>query len=447
LSESYKVCPICSTHNHHNAAVCTTCGTDLTTVTASKHTHASQSSGQTYEAPYGETDLLEGAATRAAGIYMIVALFAFVLIIGAGIAVALNSGLISFQAQEANIEIVTTQTPRPTLDVATVTLGPPTATPTLTPPPTFTPSLTPTQGPCIQRIPPGGTLFTALTNCGHRSPDVMPTVLALNNLADANSIQANQEIVIPWPTPTEGPNAVPTQNSDTEAGASTGSNTADDLLVVDESIQAFAATAVPTLPPGVMWHVVQPNENIISIAFDYNADVKTLSELNREIDFARCDFGETYGGPECIVQLSQGQRLRVPAPPETPTLSPTPDPNATATPTATPTVNIPSIISPTDNAFFYVDELITLRWIPSATLRPGETYRVDVHDKTSGHSYVAFTTDVTFLIPPDWQGQQETRHDYEWTVGIVSTENPEDVRYQTDAVTFVWQGLVEEEGK
>ncbi|MCA9914504.1 MAG: LysM peptidoglycan-binding domain-containing protein, partial [Anaerolineae bacterium] len=212
-----------------------------------------------------------------------------------------------------------------------------------------------------------------------------------------------------------------------------------------ESIQAFAATITPTLPAGVMWHTVQPEENIITIAVDYNADVKTLSELNREIDFARCDFGQRFGGAECIVQLFQGQRLRVPAPTPTPTLSPTVDPNATATPTATPTFNRPSPYSPADQSIFYVDELITLRWTPSGTLNPGEAYRVDVVDETSGITYTAYTEEIFFIIPQEWQGTQQQRHEFTWRVGIVSTDSPDAVRYQTETQRFTWQGNVEDQ--
>jgi hypothetical protein len=215
--------------------------------------------------------------------------------------------------------------------------------------------------------------------------------------------------------------------------------------MVDESIVAFAATPTPTLPSGIQWHYVQPDENIILIAMRYNANVKTLSELNREIDFARCDFGEAYGGPECIVMLFQGQAIRVPAPTPLPTLPPTPDPNATATPTPTATVNIPTAFSPTNNEFFYANELVTLRWTASATLSQGEIYRVDVHDLASDEVYSALTHELVFAVPLEWQGTKQARHEFEWVVGVVSEDNPENIHYQTSPHTFVWQGSVESE--
>jgi hypothetical protein len=178
------------------------------------------------------------------------------------------------------------------------------------------------------------------------------------------------------------------------------------------------------------------------IAMAYNTNVQTLSQLNRQMDFARCDFGQTFGGPECIVQLFQGQMIRVPAPTPTPTLPPTHDPNSTATPTATATYNEPQVYSPTDRQFFYLDELVTLRWVPSATLNTGESYRIDVHDLTSNLSYVAYTNEIFFTLPLEWQGKLEGRHDYEWTVGIVSQDNRNEIRYQTAPASFVWQGII-----
>lgn len=398
-----------------------------------------------YDFRYGETDLLESSANHAAQITFILGI---TVVLAAAVGVfglmMLTTDLFFPISSDDSPIILPTTTARPTLNVATVTIGPPTSTLPPSPLPTFTPSITPTRGPCVQYIPQGGNLIMAILNCGHRSQDVVPTVLALNNLSDANTVRVGQEILIPWPTHTPDPNALPTSSPAAE-GSGQSSGAAQDMLIVDESIVAFAPTTTPTLPAGVKWHYVQPNENLIGIAVQYSADVKTLSELNREVDFARCDFGETYGGPECIVQLFQGQAIRVPAPTPIPTLSPTPDPNATATPTPTATVNVPSAISPTDRAFFYGEDLITLRWIASGTLLDGEVYRVDVRDSTSNMSYVAYTPELSFTIPLEWQGTTQPRHEYEWTVSIADNNSPENTRYQTERYTFVWQGVTESE--
>jgi hypothetical protein len=390
----------------------------------------------------GKTDFLEYSLRHRARFYAILSLIFILTILVGLIGLYLRTDIFASSSSEEVVPLVIeSASPRPTLNIATVTQGPPTATYTLTPLPTATPSDTPTRGPCMITMPQGQSLIWALGQCGHQSLDVMPTILAINNLADAGQVRSGQTIEIPWPTSTEDPFA---QASETPAeSAQLQSDENESSVAVNEAIEAFAATTTPTLPPGVMWHQIQPQENIISVAVQYRTDVQTLSQLNRQVDFARCDFGETYGGPECLVQLFQGQMLRVPAPTATATLSPTPDPNATSTPTATPTFNQPNVFSPSDRQFFYVNELVTLRWIPSATLNTNETYRVDVRDTTSGINYVAFTNEVFFTIPQEWQGTQQDRHEFVWTVSVVNQQNLDAIRFQTEPRSFVWQGKLE----
>jgi hypothetical protein len=76
-------------------------------------------------------------------------------------------------------------------------------------------------------------------------------------------------------------------------------------------------------------------------------------------------------------------------------------------------------------------------------LQQGEVYRVDVRDLTTGEAYTALTSQLSFSIPLDWQGQTAERHEFEWTVGIVTEANPAVVRYQTTPRNFVWQGSQE----
>lgn len=393
-----------------------------------------------YDFHYGETDLQEQTLSGAGNRYTLVGIVFLLVLIAGIVGIFIGSQFLSSEVGGANSQPeAIIQTARPTLNIATVTEGPPTATASWTPSPSFTPSNTPTREPCIQRIPTGGSLIGAITSCGYTSLEIMPTVMALNNISDAASIQVGQEIVIPWPSSTPDPNAIPTATNTPESNAGVSDQLT--VLEIDTSIDPFAPTATATLPPGVMWHEVQADENIIVIALQYNANAKVLSELNPQKDFARCEFGERFGGPECIVPLFQGELLRVPAPTPTPTLSPTTDPNATATPTPTPTYNEPSPSTPADRAFFGVDELITLRWIPSGILGSDEQYRVDVVDQTSGRAYTAYTTEISFIIPGAWQGQDTNRHEFEWTVGVVDEDTPDNVRFRTSPRVFFWQGL------
>jgi hypothetical protein len=258
-------------------------------------------------------------------------------------------------------------------------------------------------------------------------------------------IQAGQELLIPWPTPTFDPNAAPVPTAEGDTGA-TGDTSASNSGVAALEIASLPTSAPPTtrpsptLLPGVMWYIVKPNENIVSVAFANLTDVQTLSQLNPEITFSQCDFGNPAGGPECNVIIYAGQQIRVPAPTPTPTLSPTRSGSETPTPTLTPTFNAPSALSPADRILFTKTELITLRWVGSGTLGDGETYRVRVDDLTGGQTYTADTTDLSFILPNAWQGVDGQRHDYRWTVSVISLANPNNPYFTTEPRLFTWEG-------
>jgi hypothetical protein len=189
----------------------------------------------------------------------------------------------------------------------------------------------------------------------------------------------------------------------------------------------------------VAWHEVVKDETIISIAFEYGADLKILSELNPEVTFSQCDFGEFSGGTSCVVNLYIGQRIRVPAPTLTPTLSPTPSGSETPTPTVTPTYNAPSALSPSNRALFQGSELVTLRWVASGTLGAGQTYRVQINDLTSGATYSADTPDLFFILPVEWQSHDGARHDYEWTVSVIDQNHADTPLFSTEPRIFTWE--------
>jgi len=449
--ESFKICPICETPNRRNASTCNTCGTSLVNVEAIT---AEKQNGKPihidYDFHYGETDLLESSLSRAAQRYMIgLSAVALLLCVGT-MGVFLGAQYLN-NAPAAAVPLVNaTPSPRPTLNVATVTQGPPTASLTFTPRPTDTPTVTPTPEPCLQEVLAGDSLIAIIVRCGHVDRDVIPEVLEINGIQDQSLIQQGQVIEVPWPTPSPDPNAIPTETE--EASQDTGEisslddlanldlDDSDVLLALDTSFDPFAPTATSTLPPGVMWHTVQSGENITTIVTQYGADVKILSELNPEIDFALCEFGERFGGPECRVFLSQGQLVRVPAPTPTPTLSPTPSGSETPTPSPTPTFNAPNAISPAEREFFGADELITLRWVATANLGQNEVYQVNVEDDTSGLLYTGETTDLFYIIPPEWRGSRELRHNYNWWISVVNANNPDNPLFTTAPRTFVWQG-------
>jgi LysM repeat protein len=299
----------------------------------------------------------------------------------------------------------------------------------------------------MHKVVPGDDLISIIWGCGYRTLDIMPTVLEMNKLSSPEMIQVGQDIVVPWPTATPDSNGA----ADGQADTAVVMNSDGEVQPTDIGIPGLVIAALPTqgpptpipsptLLPGVMWHTVQTNENIAVIAYAYNTSLETLSQLNPEVTFSQCDFGKPTGGDTCTVLIQPGQQLRVPAPTPTATLSPTLSGSETATPTLTATFNAPSPLSPADRSLFEHDELVTLRWVGSGTLDTGETYRVMVEDVTSGQTYSSDTTDLSLILPADWQGQDGKRHDYRWTVSVIRLDDPDHPTFTTEPRLFTWEG-------
>lgn len=457
MSQSYKICPICGTPAPKNAALCGTCGTSLADIPAVS-SKPQRGVERHYERKFGETDLLEQELSRRG------AVITTVIITLAGVALCAALVIIAVpRVQEAlsaarpaadspavgtsemalstggtptasAAVILATNTPRPTLSLPTVTPAPPTAT------------STPTPGPCIRQVQAGDDLISLAWSCGHRSLDVIPLILEENGLDAPESLQQGQELVIPWPTETPDPNAA-FQSEATSAGEIASADSAALASVMDSPSSAPPAGTTapttapsPTLLPGITWHIVQPGESMVTIAIQYNTSAEVLAQLNPEIPFSQCDFSVYTGGPRCTVLLQQGQQMRVPAPTPTPTLSPTLTGSETPTPTATPTFNAPSALSPGNRALFRHGEFVTLRWVTTGTLGEREVYRVIVRDLTARIEYVADTTELFYILPPEWQGTDARRHEYEWSVSVIHLDRPEQPLYTTETRLFSWEG-------
>lgn len=452
---SHKICPICDTPAARNATICSACGASLSAQAVVVNGDADSKSPE-YDYHHGETDLFEGnlnwrgSAYIFTGMLVLAAFLCFtsVFLAGAGLFRLMdaesdggNNGAI------ATLPVVdVTKTATPVIELPTVTPAPPTRTPSPTPGPTDTPA------PCMQQVQPGDSLIAIVSRCGHRDLAVLNVVLELNNLDSPEALQSGQNITVPWPTPTFDPNSVPETSGETgegDAGAEgdasgDGANAAAVANAAEVDEYGFAPLPTATLQPGVMWHTVRSGENIIVVAYQYGANVKILSELNPEVTFAQCDFGLETGGAQCSVSLREGQMLRVPAPTPTPTLSPTPSGSETPTPTATPTFNAPSAQSPGHLAVFQRSDFVTLRWVASGTLSPGQVYFVRVEDTNTGQVYQAETTDLFFVIPLEWQGRDGVRHNYSWTVSVIDTGNPNNPYFITEPRTFVWESVGED---
>jgi len=457
LVESYKICPICQTANASQASVCMNCGTTLADVLTAQS--ATTDNKPTYDFRYGETDLMESSLTGIARVYMLVATVILLLLMGGGLTLAFAPSIVDDMSQMplpfiGADEDTATPSPRPTFGFATVTPAPPTNTPTITPTATPTPLPTETPAPCLRTVESGNSLFELAVSCGHENFAVINVIVELNDLADANAIRPGQELIIPWPTeqatepPPPAENDGSTGANDTTAGSdvvvSDNSNNTDEQDPLSDDFDPFFVPT-PTLRPGIQFHAVISGDTMISIAQIYNANAEILSQLNPEIPFGGCDFGQRYGGPECVVNLSPGQQMRVPAPTPTPTLSPTPSGSETATPTATATFNAPSPQSPTDRSLFRANELVTLRWVPSGTLGPNETYRITVENITDGVVYVTDTTETAYLLPQEWQAVGEDRAEYRWIISVIDRDNPSNPSYTTEPLTFIWEARAEDE--
>jgi hypothetical protein len=444
LTQAYKICPICGSPAHPNASLCSTCGTTLEDVAATVEKPKRGSPLGGYDPRFGETDLLEADTRSRAPLVIATVLLAALLLVCGGMIFALGARMAASFAPPPTFTLVPTQgsaaqqtplplvtnTPRPTFVFVTVTPAPPTAT------------ATPTQGPCTVTVQPGNDLLGLAYSCGHRSMEIIPLILELNGLDAPENMQVGQVLEIPWPTPTPDPNAITTEEAAPE-GDETALDPDETLAPVEQALAVSAALATQTLQPGVMWHRVSPQENILIIAERYGANIEILSQLNPQVTFSQCDYSSYTGGPNCIVLLYEGQLIRVPAPTPTPTIQPTASGSETATPTPTPTQNVPSLTSPGDLSLFRREDIITLRWVATGALTGDQVYRVTIEDTTEGIAYTADTRDLFFIVPPEWQGADTRRHEFRWSVSVVDTTAPDDPLYTTEPRRFSWEGLVE----
>ncbi len=431
MSQAIKVCPICQARNHGGATVCVNCGAAIARIEPSIADTFNRAQPVLYDFRRGETDLAETSLRRRGRLLSACLLVMLV----ACLALTIGTLLLSQLAEGAPPASPAALVEMPTrMGGPTVTPGPPTVSRTPSPAPTQIPSHTPTPAPCLREVAAGDSLIGIILACGHQDIAIMPTVLALNGIIDEAIIRAGQLIRVPPPTPTIDPLAT-VAPSPSPAADSAAAESALALLAFDP----FAPTATPTLLPGMMWHVVRRGDSMISIAIQFNTDAKGLSDLNPELQFSLCDFSTAYGGPECTVQLSENQFVRVPAPTPTQTAIPTATGSETPTPTATATFNAPFLQDPPDQTFFAADEQVTLRWVGTGSLAENERYRVTVTAADKSAAYSTDTRELFFIIPSQWRVDGADRHSYIWQVSVVDAQRGA-VRYASGERSFVWQG-------
>lgn len=410
MAAAFKTCPICMTANARSAERCHNCGGDLSKIALDKGDPETTKLSYSFER--GETDFLEESV---AGRTLIRTLGALIAVITLGI-VAMIGVFAVITLRRVEAEPVATHTPvsQPVLVLVTVTPSRPTSTHTPWPSATPLPSPTPSPAPCIQKVRAGDTLIALVTRCGHRHRDIVSVVVDQNGLISAERLQIGQEIIIPWPTatPYEG-----------------------EAAIEPTSLSAFVIPT-STLPAGVMWHRVSLGENIVYIASKYGANLEIMSQLNPEVSFSQCDFGLVYGGDSCIVQIVEGQQLRVPEPTALPsaTLQPV---FALRSTESSPRENIPYSLRPGNGVVYRADEIVTLRWLSSGTLEPDQIFVVEVIDETATQRYLAETRDAVLRLPDSWQGVDGQRHVFRWRVGL-RTGDADGKTIWTEARTFIW---------
>lgn len=472
---SSQLCPICKAHQPISAFTCAECGAALNGVPVSlargmmKRSPALPlATPPRSEWSEGEDDLFEGALPGLPMRGMAVFLVAVILVVGGAFFLIQRNqptALASLPTETVTPRPTQTPAPPPTRDpvivnatdaILRITVSALYVTPRATLPPTNTrppsatattvafvvpptldipsvtpippsPTATPTRGPCLQKAKEGDTLSAMAARCGHFSKDVIPMILEQNAMKDAASLQVGQQVSIPWPTPTGAPLA-----------AANG--------VLNTPSAAQMRDLEPTLIAGQAWYTILKGDSAISIAYKYNTTIKVLKDLNPEISTqfsTLCDYGQPAGGADCTVNLTPGNRLRVPVPLPTATLSRTPNGSETPTPTPTPTFNAPYLLSPGNNMLFESGDFPVLRWGGSDRLQAGQVYLLTVRDKALNKVFRIPTKDVFFTLTPEIQSTDGKRHEFEWSVGIALERAgviPEPTDFVTETRTFVWQG-------
>ena len=301
-----------------------------------------------------------------------------------------------------------TRTPRPSPTATSEQFSEPvleSPTPTFTPgPPTLPPAPTATLGPYEHTVQADDTLLFIIQQYGYRDFGVIPEVVVLNNLPNADTLPGvGSVLLIPRQTATVTPE-----------GAELTPTTFADALAAQAVAPTDAQTGLSS-GAGVLEHVVQEGQTIVDIASNYATTLEVLARLNPDIGFFGCNFEIPSGGPNCNPLLQVGQVVYAPAPTPTPTLSPTP--SGSETPTPTPTFVPPRVVSPPQNAEIQAG-VFRLEWVGAGVLQPDEVYLVQITDTTSGQSHNAITRSTSLLIPEEMIPADGQTHVINWTVSV-----------------------------
>jgi len=287
----------------------------------------------------------------------------------------------------------------------------PTASLTPTPPgpptPTLTPSPTATLEPTAYTVQDGDTLVAILCSVGYCYPEIVPTVVALNNMPSENQpLIPGTTLLIPRATPTPGPSPQPPeQTTETAAGPAeeTPPGEPGEAGTADYSNCSLETPCVS--PDGQYWiHTIQEGETIAGLAFAYGTRVDAILQAN--------------GLPQNPL-IFPGNQLLVPILVTlTPTLTPTGGPDSTATPT--PGYSAPQQLAPANGLTLERGQNVVLQWVADRPLAGGAYYLVVVRNTATGQEFRATTNSNALRLPAELQPGLGGSTRYEWLVLVVS---------------------------
>jgi LysM repeat protein len=274
--------------------------------------------------------------------------------------------------------------------------GPLTETPTQGP--------TPTLEPYQYTVQSGDTLLFIIQQFGYRDTSIVPELLALNNLPNADSLVAGQTLLVPRQTPTVGPTFTATATLDpliTPTATGTPGPTIDPNITV--TYEGCSPQQRCTSPDGKYWiHLVKAGDTIASIAVAYNSTVTCL--LRENALSANSPIFEGQQIKVCILVTL------------TPTLTPTGGPNSTATPTPTPSA--PILLAPASNAKIPRNQSVNLQWTTIRPLSEGQYYLVVLQNLSTNEENRYTTRTNAYRLPDSLK-----RGQYQWRVVIVNGDN------------------------
>ncbi len=294
------------------------------------------------------------------------------------IIVVVGGLILQYQSGEVSMVIAPSATPIP----ATITYTPIwTPLPTETSPPTMTPTITPTPAPTDTPRPPrthtvsSGETLIGISLRYRISPE---SIAAANGIDTNTQVQLDQDLLIPWPTPTPPLEVI-------------AANINGETVIVD--------------PTGCDLYQVQEGDSIVGIASRFGVPFDLLARVNRIDDPSLLQPGD----PVCIPQIIYGQSLP-------PTAGPSPTPTETLPPPG------PQLLYPVAGTVVEsLDETILLQWTAVKPLAEDEMYMVELTniDDLDSLPWRGFTRATAFRVPSSWRPTTPKLYEMRWRVSIV----------------------------